>query len=256
MTTEQTSQNFDLNLNDLKVEQSHRVAFASAGQLVHAANLRASTLKAENKYQEVLYAKLRDVTNELVTRFQPLLTCASSDDHDVRKYNLFGYSGKIKQPVFVKGADNRATFEFVRHGDIQTVLGQRLDHIANAQVPARYNTESLTNSFKSLQENARSFLENDLPVLSAKWKDAVTVAREAGGDEVQNNLKKRADENLKRREELATKREQRKQFQNQPTQRVRVVKRQGKGKPRVATNTTNTTNTTDQTSVTEIQTTE
>jgi hypothetical protein len=158
---------------------------------------RISSESETDAYKQALYPVLRTLSQEVLTRFNGLLTATSEKERDVRKFNLFGFNGRVKKVrgryPFVPRLRPTTTYKYANFGDLLKVLKQRCEYISTREVPQRYVDDVEQGAaFTKLRSEVTEFLNYLKNTVDARWSEAVTQARTAGGQQVQQNLERRA----------------------------------------------------------------
>lgn len=195
-----------LSLDGISYDIKYRLSQGSVSQIVRGLSEMVTRLgEGENAYQQTLYPVLREQSKNIVTRFNTLLQTSSAADYDVRKFNLHGYDGRIKGTVITRGVRFNTIYQYANFGDYLKTITQRLTYVIERQVPQRYTTdESLSNAFTQLRSEVQDFVKYIHEEVEPRWNTAVTEARTAGGDSVQENLRKREQQRQEAQERRAT----------------------------------------------------
>jgi hypothetical protein len=195
-----------LSLDGISYDIKYRLSQGSVSQIVRGLSEMVTRLgEGENAYQQTLYPVLREQSKNIVSRFNTLLQTSSASDYDVRKFNLHGYDGRIKGTVITRGVRFNTIYQYANFGDYLKTITQRLTYILERQVPQRYSTdEGLSNAFVQLRSEVQDFVKYIHEEVEPRWNTAVTEARTAGGDSVQENLRKREQQRQEAQERRVT----------------------------------------------------
>ncbi len=219
-----------LSLDGISYDIKYRLSQGSVSQIVRGLSEMVTRLgDGENAYQQTLYPVLREQSKNIVSRFNTLLQTSSAADYDVRKFNLHGYDGRIKGTVITRGVRFNTIYQYANFGDYLKTITQRLTYILERQVPQRYSTdEALANAFTQLRSEVQDFVKYIHDEVEPRWNTAVTEARTAGGDSVQENLRKREQQRQEAQERRVTRTQvltQQGEQQAEQTQRPAFVRR-------------------------------
>lgn len=189
-----TSVNLNLTLNDVPYDEKYRLNQASVTQLVRGLQEMANRLsEPTNDYQKELYPALKTIVNNFVNKYIEILQCTSEVEREVKRFNLHGYSGKLKNAVLTKGVKYSLVYKFANFGDYLKSVTQRMKYIMERQLPQRYVTNSQEGtSYSSLKTQVQEFLTY-LSEVENSWNTVVSSARTIGGSNVQENLRKRTE---------------------------------------------------------------
>ena len=223
-----------LSLDGISYDIKYRLSQGSVSQIVRGLSEMVTRLgEGENAYQQTLYPVLREQSKNIVSRFNTILQTSSAADYDVRKFNLHGYDGRIKGTVITRGVRFNTIYQYANFGDYLKTITQRLTYILERQVPQRYSTdEALANAFTQLRSEVQDFVKYIHDEVEPRWNTAVTEARTAGGDSVQENLRKREQQRQEAQDRRATRTQittqqdgEQTQGEQQETQRQAFVRR-------------------------------
>jgi hypothetical protein len=190
-----TPVSYNLSLSDVPYDEKYRLNQASASQLVRGLQEMASRLaEPTNDYQKELYPSLKTIVTKFVEKYVELLQCSSEVEREVKRFNLHGYSGKVKNPVSTKGVKYNLVYKFANFGDYLKTVTQRMNYLVERQVPQRYVTNTSEGSaYSTLQTQLQAFVKYLTDEVEQSWNTAVSSARTAGGSSVQENLRKRTE---------------------------------------------------------------
>ncbi len=216
--TTQTQVSYNLTLADVPYDVKYRLNQASASQLVRGLNEMTSRLgEPQNDYQKELYPSLKTIVSKLVDKYTNVLGGSSEVEREVRRFNLHGFNGRVKRPVGTKGVKFNLVYKYANFGDYLKTLSQRLTYLVERPVPERYVTNTSEGAaFEQLKVQLKEFLTFMKDEVEQSWNTAVTSARTAGGDSVQENLRKRTE---KTAEKQKVRQEKKQSTDKQPTQR-------------------------------------
>lgn len=212
MAETQTSEMTTLTIATIPYDDKYRLNQGSASQLVRGmTEMVARLTEPINEYQKELYPALRSIVAEFVEKYEQLLTTTNQTEYEISRYNLHGYSGRVKMPISTRGVKYNLVYKYANFGDYLKTVTQRLKFVIERQIPQRYsNNESELTAFTSLRQKVTDFLKFVGEETEPKWNTAVASARTAGGAHVQENLRRRT-ENHRPRVVLRTR------YQNQQT---------------------------------------
>lgn len=234
-----TQTNYDITLENVPYDDNYRIKFGSISQLMRGLQVmqpKITSDKETDNYKQVLYPKLRELSQSLVNKFIPMLSASSEKERNVRNYNLCGYEGQIRPDKFnrypfVSGVNPNAKYGYANFGYFMRTLKQRLEFIASRDLPTRYSSdEVLTNTFNLLKLECNNLVKYLVEYVEPEWNKVVDDARKNGGELVIKNLQSRNEAREKRNNDKQNKnndkqnRESRKRS-NEP----RVVGEQKKG---------------------------
>lgn len=195
-------QNF---LNDVQYNDKFQIRSGAIAQFMKGLQSMLSRVSENNEtdsYKKSLYPSLRQLIQQILDKFYEILSADNDKEHDIKKYNLCGYNGRIRKDSrgrypFISGVNPTARYGFANFGYYVRALKQRFEFIANRDAPNRYNgdVESL-NVFNNLKVYSNNFVKFLNEEIEPKWKEAVDNARTNGGEIVQNNIKKRTESKL------------------------------------------------------------
>jgi hypothetical protein len=229
LTTTQGS----LTLTDFGYEETYRLTQGSASQVVRGMKEMLSRVgEITNDYQRILYPVLTELTNGIVDRYTELLKYSSDKEKEIVQFNLHGYDGTVRGNVATKGVNYILIYKYANFGDFIKTIRQRLEFITSRSTPKRYlEDEEKLRFFVALKDKINEFLRYLKDDVDPRWNTTVAAARTSGGDEVQDNLKKREEEAKERREAkekaLAKKAEQTQQRTNRPPRTFNKPPRDG-----------------------------
>jgi hypothetical protein len=195
-----TPVSYNLNLSDVPYDEKYRLNQASTTQLVKGLHEMAGRLAdPTNEYQKELYPALKTIVNKFSEKYTSLLQCSSEVEREVKRFNLHGYSGKIKNPVSTKGVKYNLVYKFANFGDYLKTVTQRMKYLVERQVPQRYVTNTAEGTaYTALKTQLQEFVKYMTEEVEQSWNTAVTSARTAGGSSVQENLRKRTEKQQSR----------------------------------------------------------
>ena len=187
--------NFNLSLSDVPYDEKYRLNQAAASQLVRGLQEMVNRLtEPQNDYQKELYTSLKNVVTKLVCKYSTVLEATTEVEKEVRRFNLHGYNGRVKKPIATKGVKYNLVYKYANFGDYLKTLTQRLTYLVDRPVPQRYVTNTTEGTahtnMKNMLVEYLKFLKDDV---ETEWNTAVTSARTAGGNSVQENLRKRTE---------------------------------------------------------------
>jgi hypothetical protein len=194
--------NYNLNLENVPYNTNHSLIAGSLGQLMKSIqdlSSRISSDKETDDYKKALYPKLRNISTGLLDQFFPLLKANNSKEEGVRKFNIIGYNGMVKKVrgrfPFVARLRPNTTYKYANFGDLMKVVKQRCEYLTTREVPQRYiDDHEEGQAFTKLRGEVATFLNYLNNTVDKQWSDAVTSARTAGGQLVQQNLERRNTE--------------------------------------------------------------
>ncbi len=198
--TEETKMETTMNkepvtLQSIPYDEKFRLNQASASQLVKGLEEMASRLsEPQNDYQKELYPAIKNIVSRIVEKYSELLESTTEVEQEVRRFNLQGYNGKIKKAVSTKGVKFNLVYKFANFGDYFKTIVQRLTYLVDRQLPQRYvNNAAEGDAYNILKGKIWSFIKFMNEDIEQSWNTIVTAARTAGGDSVQENLRKRTE---------------------------------------------------------------
>lgn len=202
-TTQQetkTPAGFNLSLQDVQYDEKYTLNSGSLGQLMRSFVEMQSRISSEGEtdaYKKALYPPLRALSQEVLTKSNSLLLASSEKEREVRRFNLFGFNGRVKKIQgrypFVPRLRPTTTYKYANFGDLLKVVKQRCEFISTREVPQRYVDDVEEGAaFTKLRNEVTDFLNYLKNTVDTKWSDAVTQARNAGGQQVQQNLERRS----------------------------------------------------------------
>lgn len=196
MAETNTSEMSTLTLANVSYDEKYRLNQGSASQLVRGLTEMVVRLTdPTNDYQRELYPALRSIVSEFVERYEQLLTTSNQTEFEIHRYNLHGYSGRVKMPISTRGVKYNLIYKYANFGDYLKTIVQRLKFLTERQVPQRYITnEAELAVFTALQTKVTDFLKFITEETEPKWNTAVATARTAGGESVQVNLRRRTEQ--------------------------------------------------------------
>ncbi len=191
----QMEQSYNLTLAELPYDEKYKLNQASASQLVRGLSEMGTRLgEPTNDYQKELYPALKTLVTTMVTKYTDMLQATSEVEREVRRFNLHGYNGRVKKPVATRGVKFNVVYKFANFGDYLKSLTQRLTYLVERPVPQRYvNNASEGTAYEQLKGKLQDYLKFMKEEVEQQWNTAVTSARTAGGDSVQENLRKRTE---------------------------------------------------------------
>lgn len=193
--TQTTSVSYNLSLNDVSYDEKYRINQGSTSQLLRGMQEMVSRLtEPTNDYQKELYPALKSIVANFVEKYNTLLQCSSEIEREVKRYNLHGYNGKLKNPVSTSGVKYNIVYKFSNFGDYLKTVIQRIKYLIERNLPQRYITNpSEGTAYASLKTQLQEFVKYLSEEVEQSWNTAVSSARTAGGNSVQENLRKRTD---------------------------------------------------------------
>jgi hypothetical protein len=191
----QMEQSYNLTLAELPYDEKYKLNQASASQLVKGLSEMGTRLgEPTNEYQKELYPALKTLVTTMVTKYTDMLQATTEVEREVRRFNLHGYNGRVKKPVATRGVKFNVVYKFANFGDYLKSLTQRLTYLVERPVPQRYvNNASEGTAYEQLKGKLQDYLKFMKEEVEQQWNTAVTSARTAGGDSVQENLRKRTE---------------------------------------------------------------
>ena len=191
------------NFDEVPYDDKYKIMLGSVGQLmrgIHIAQERISHDHELDGYKKSLYPELRSLCSNMLDKFRGLLNASNEKEYHIIKYNIFGYDGMIKKDGFsagvpyVAGVNPKTKYGFANFGLLLKVIKQRLVYISTKELPYRYCSDlEATQIYNKLKTQCSDLLEYLGEDIEEKWKEYVSVARKNGGEEVENNLRKRVE---------------------------------------------------------------
>jgi hypothetical protein len=196
-----------LSLNDFGFEETYRLTQGSVSQVVRGMKEMLKRIgEITNDYQRILYPVLTELTNNIVDRYTELLKYNNEKEKEIVQFNLHGYDGTVRGNVATKGVNYILIYKYANFGDFIKTIRQRFEFILSRSTPKRYlEDEEKVRYFVNLKDRINEFLRYIKDDVEPRWNTTVSAARTSGGDEVQDNLKKREEEAKQRREAKETK---------------------------------------------------
>jgi hypothetical protein len=193
--TTQTQISYNLTLADVPYDEKYRLNQASASQLVSGLSEMAGRLgEPQNDYQKELYPSLKTIVTKFVEKYTSILQATTEVEKEVRRFNLHGFNGRVKRPIGTKGVKFNLVYKYANFGDYLKTLSQRLTYLVERTVPERYVTNTNEgSSYEQLKTQLKEFITYMKDDVEQSWNTAVTSARTAGGNSVQENLRKRTE---------------------------------------------------------------
>ena len=187
-----------LTLADIPYNPNYKLNQASASQIQKGlCEMAARIGEPQNDYQRELYPVLKMIVKKMTTRYEELLVFTTDIERDVRKFNLHGYSGRIKSKILTKGVKFNINYAYANFGDYFKTLAQRLKYLVERQFPQRYITNMAEGvAYTELKTELQAFLKFLQDDVEPMWNAVVASARAAGGDSVQDNLRKREEKKI------------------------------------------------------------
>lgn len=205
-TTQMESQSvqptsYNLSLTDVPYDEKYRLNQASASQLVRGLQEMAGRLtEPQNDYQKELYPALKKIVGLVVEKYTSMLQSTSEVEREIRRFNLHGYNGRVKRAISTRGVKFNLVYKYANFGDYLKTITQRLSYLVERPLPQRYVTNtSEGTSYEQLKTKLQEFLKFMKDEIEQSWNTAVTQARTAGGNSVQENLRRRTERVTTRR---------------------------------------------------------
>ncbi len=199
VTTQMTENTFNLNLEDIPYDEKFRLNHAATSQLVKGLQVMADRLtEPQNDYQKELYPAIKTIVKEFVDKYSKILEASTEIEREVRRFNLHGYNGRVKKPIATRGVKFNVVYKYANFGDYLKTISQRLTYLTERELPQRYITNTAEGTaYEQMKVIITQFLTYMKDDVEQAWNTAVTSARTAGGNAVQENLRKRT-ENIKK----------------------------------------------------------
>ena len=193
--TETTPVSYNLSLSDVSYDEKYRINQGSTSQLLRGMQEMVSRLtEPSNDYQKELYPALKSIVANFVEKYNVLLRCSSEVEREVKRFNLHGYNGKLKNPVSTSGVKYNLVYKFSNFGDYLKTVIQRIKYIIERNLPQRYVTyPSEGTAYANLKTQCQEFVKYLSEEVEQSWNTVVSSARTAGGNSVQENLRKRTE---------------------------------------------------------------
>ena len=200
-TTQIETQNYNLSLSELPYDEKYRLNQASASQLVRGLQEMAGRLpEPQNDYQRELYPSLKKLVGQVVEKYTSMLQSTSEVEREVRRFNLHGYNGRVKRAIATRGVKFNLVYKYANFGDYLKTVTQRLTYLVERPLPQRYVTNTTEGTtYEQLKTRIQEFLKFMKDEVEQSWNTSVTQARTAGGNSVQENLRKRTERVTTRR---------------------------------------------------------
>ena len=186
---------YNLSLNDVSYDEKYRINQGSASQLLRGIQEMVNRLtEPSNEYQKELYPALKSIVVSFVEKYNVLLQCSSEVEREVKRFNLHGYNGKLKNPVSTSGVKYNLVYKFSNFGDYLKTVLQRVKYLIERNIPQRYVTNpSEGTAYANLKIQCQEFVKYLTEEVEQSWNTIVSAARTAGGNSVQENLRKRTE---------------------------------------------------------------
>lgn len=226
-------QSYNLSLTDVPYDEKYRLNQASASQLVRGLQEMSTRLgEPQNDYQKELYPALKKIVGQVVEKYSSMLQGTSEVEKEIRRFNLHGYNGRVKRAISTRGVKFNLVYKYANFGDYLKTVTQRLTYLVERPLPQRYVTNtSEGTSYEALKTRIQEFLKFMKEEVEQSWNTAVTQARTAGGNSVQENLRRRTERATSRRTPQSG--EQTQESSGQPRQQGQYQgQRQGRGQGR------------------------
>lgn len=183
------------NLCDIPFDENYKLNRGSISQLIRGVQYMESKLtEPNNDYQKELYPALKSIVDKIIKKYDVLLQYTSDIEKEIKRYNLHGYNGKLKNPVSTSGVKYNLVYKFSNFGDYLKTITQRMKYLIERNLPQRYITNpSEGTAYASLKIELQDFVKFLSEDIDQLWNTAVSVARTAGGNSVQENLRKRTE---------------------------------------------------------------
>lgn len=194
-------QSYNLSLTDLPYDEKYRLNQASASQLVRGLQEMGGRLgEAQNDYQRELYPALKKIVTQVVEQYNNMLQGTNEVEREIRRFNLHGYNGRVKRAISTRGVKFNLVYKYANFGDYLKTVTQRLTYLVERPLPQRYVTNTTEGTaYEQLKVKIQEFLKFLKDEVEQSWNTAVTQARTAGGNSVQENLRRRTERVTTRR---------------------------------------------------------
>jgi hypothetical protein len=191
----QEVQSFNLSLSDVPYDEKFKLNQASVSQLVRGLQEMCSRIgEPQNEYQKQLYPALKSIVETFVTKYTSILEASSEVQREVLRFNLHGYNGRIKKALTTRGVKFNLIYKYANFGDYLKTINQRVTYLVERKLPQRYVTNVTEGTaYEALRAKLATFQKYMAEDVEQAWNTAVTAARTAGGDSVQENLRKRTE---------------------------------------------------------------
>jgi hypothetical protein len=197
----QIVQNYNLSLSDIPYDEKYRLNQASASQLVRGLQEMAGRLpEPQNDYQKELYPVLKKIVEKVVDKYTCMIQSTSEVEREIRRFNLHGYNGRVKRAIATHGVKFNLVYKYANFGDYLKTVTQRLTYLVERPLPQRYITNTTEGfAYEQLKTQIQEFLKFIKDEVEQSWNTVVTQARTAGGNSVQDNLRKRTERTMMHR---------------------------------------------------------
>ena len=232
-STQTTPESYNLSLSDVSYDEKYRINQGSISQLLRGMLEMVSRLtEPTNEYQKELYPALKSIVSGFVEKYNVLLLCSSEVEREVKRFNLHGYNGKLKNPVSTSGVKYNIVYKFANFGDYLKTVIQRVKYINERNLPQRYITNpSEGTAYSNLKTQCQEFVKYLSEEVEQSWNTAVSAARTAGGNSVQENLRKRSEnQQVKTQKSYKKSKEQESEQQEFKQQYVNQERTSGRGR--------------------------
>jgi hypothetical protein len=188
-------ENYNLSLSDLPYDEKYRLNQASASQLVRGLQEMTGRLpEPQNDYQKELYPVLKKIVEKVVDKYTSMIQSTSEVEREIRRFNLHGYNGRVKRAIVTRGVKFNLVYKYSNFGDYLKTITQRLTYLVERPLPQRYVTNTTEGTaYEQLKIQIQEFLKFIKDEVEQSWNTVVTQARTAGGNSVQENLRKRTE---------------------------------------------------------------
>lgn len=207
-----TPQSFNLTLEAIPFNSKYPIISSSLGQLIRGAQemmTRIAQNQETNDYQRSLYPEARSICQGVVEQGKLLLQATTQKEANVVTFNIVGYNGRVKKIrghyPFVARLRPSTSHQFANFGDLVKVMKQRCEYIVERSIPQRYlDDKEEGEAFTKLRASVSTFLSYLKNTVDNRWSDAVSKARNAGGQVVQQNLERRQQAPVQVQQQVAT----------------------------------------------------
>lgn len=180
-------------LNSDVFNDNYIVLVGSATQVILGMRYMAEkTGDGENEYQRHLYPKLRELANDIDTRY---VTDLLSSDEGVQRQvfgaNLNGprNNGSLNRLVVVRNIRRSLRYKYAQFGELLRVLQNRLHFILRRDpmsVPRYHDNADERHEYNVLRDRVKNFLDY-LETVRDEWAQTVAGAREVSGETRQSD---------------------------------------------------------------------
>lgn len=123
----------DISLNKIDFKEEYKLIMSTSSQIIVGIQNMTKTLnEGENDYKNRLLSKIKELSLDVVQKYENLLITTEGVQRRVFGVNLNGLmnNGRLNRPIEIKNIKYNLAFKYAKFGDLLTTLINRMYFIA------------------------------------------------------------------------------------------------------------------------------